>query len=451
MKKRAIWITIALLLVAYWTWLIWPPVYDLPRLAVPSPNAYNYDVAAAQSFANCDAPAVIVDQNTPSTLEKWQEYVEHVYWPDTSVVADAQFRKELLKRNTKTLAIARQGLRYGYVEPSPDCGAIDSDREKIKSISMLLLMDADERTSMGDAAAGARSYLDALAFVAGMPFGAREPIRRYAVCALSRLCGKLDAADLRDDDARLAAIQLRTKSITVDMQASMVEFELDDKHAGWPFAYPATAINGFYNAMRKTGVKSFSAVLPVYLSFKYLTMSHTEIISGSNRYYRKWMRRASQPYAKALQEPFPKTADDPITRFTLHPEYQCLGPEPPPYPADMVRADFEQRAIDNLLAACFALRRYRLDNGHYPETLLQLAPKYLTEAPLDPYTCRRHLKYAPQGKDFTVYSVGPDEADDGGAPLNLARSCCSEQKYAMRNKGDIVAHASGIVASLGSG
>ena len=61
-----------------------------------------------------------------------------------------------------------------------------------------------------------------------------------------------------------------------------------------------------------------------------------------------------------------------------------------------------------------ALRRYRLDHGSYPEQLSALAPAYLPEVPIDPFTGRPPT-YARRGAGFTLKA-------EGGREFKLAKS-----------------------------
>ena len=63
-----------------------------------------------------------------------------------------------------------------------------------------------------------------------------------------------------------------------------------------------------------------------------------------------------------------------------------------------------------------ALAAYRLEKGRYPQRLADLAPAYFKAAPLDPFS-GVEFKYrcAPDGSSYSLYSVGPDKTDDGGA------------------------------------
>ena len=79
-----------------------------------------------------------------------------------------------------------------------------------------------------------------------------------------------------------------------------------------------------------------------------------------------------------------------------------------------------QNGIDEAVVAC-ALERYRLAEGHYPESLDKLQPRFAKSLPHD--VCSgQALKYrVTEDGRFVLYSVGWNEQDDGGV-------------FALRNK-----------------
>jgi len=97
-------------------------------------------------------------------------------------------------------------------------------------------------------------------------------------------------------------------------------------------------------------------------------------------------------------------------------------------------------AMDRLLETRLALRAYRLQNGGYPASLDELAPRYLPKVPVDPFSNNQPLKYRTVGVKYGLYSIGPDRVDDGGKPVYNPQ--LSGNKYAgwvYNEKGDIVA------------
>ena len=77
------------------------------------------------------------------------------------------------------------------------------------------------------------------------------------------------------------------------------------------------------------------------------------------------------------------------------------------------RAALSQTGIQQVVVAC-ALERYRLKHGQLPDTLGALVPEFLKRVPNDVID-GQPLRYRRIGGDqFVLYSVGWNEADDGG-------------------------------------
>lgn len=64
-----------------------------------------------------------------------------------------------------------------------------------------------------------------------------------------------------------------------------------------------------------------------------------------------------------------------------------------------------------------AMRESWLAHGEYPATLAELAPGFLADLPLDPFS-GRNLVYRRLPVGYQLYSVGPDGIDDRGLPLS---------------------------------
>jgi hypothetical protein len=76
----------------------------------------------------------------------------------------------------------------------------------------------------------------------------------------------------------------------------------------------------------------------------------------------------------------------------------------------------DSNARRRLLICDLAIRLYQAEYGKLPERLEQLAPEYLRELPIDPFSGRPPV-YRPRGEAaFLLYSIGPDGNDDGGMP-----------------------------------
>jgi hypothetical protein len=87
------------------------------------------------------------------------------------------------------------------------------------------------------------------------------------------------------------------------------------------------------------------------------------------------------------------------------------------------RFSLAQTIVDEAVIAC-GLERFHLANGHYPDSLAELTPRFVEKLPHDLIT-GEPLKYrrTDDGR-FILYSVGWDGKDDGGmiAPKVVGKS-----------------------------
>jgi hypothetical protein len=82
-------------------------------------------------------------------------------------------------------------------------------------------------------------------------------------------------------------------------------------------------------------------------------------------------------------------------------------------------AGLRTEAICVVKRVAVAVQRYKLEHGEYPHELLSLVPEFLDAVPLDPYTQKPLVYKSDVGNPFTLYSVGPNESDDGGIDMEL--------------------------------
>jgi hypothetical protein len=88
----------------------------------------------------------------------------------------------------------------------------------------------------------------------------------------------------------------------------------------------------------------------------------------------------------------------------------------PAFSAAVTKIARIQCQID-LARIAIALERYRLANQNYPESLDELAPKFISEIPHDVINGEPlHYRLEPNGQ-FILYSIGWNEKDDGGRAI----------------------------------
>ena len=97
---------------------------------------------------------------------------------------------------------------------------------------------------------------------------------------------------------------------------------------------------------------------------------------------------------------------------------------------------YEMLTRYKILLVSAALKLYVIDNGRYPGNLDDLVPKYLPEAPTDPFNDFQPINYVQKDGRHVLYSYGPDRKDQEGRQ-NLDDIELVRHHYAQR-PGDIV-------------
>jgi hypothetical protein len=103
-----------------------------------------------------------------------------------------------------------------------------------------------------------------------------------------------------------------------------------------------------------------------------------------------------------------------VVRAILH-HYFVSGALLPALNRVSERAAAVQTAVNQAVLG-YALERYRLARGQFPEKLDALAPKFLAQLPQDVITGKPYKYHRTGAGQFTLYSVGWDQKDDNGEP-----------------------------------
>jgi hypothetical protein len=82
--------------------------------------------------------------------------------------------------------------------------------------------------------------------------------------------------------------------------------------------------------------------------------------------------------------------------------------------------EIDRQARARLTLAALAVERYRLAEGHLPQSLNNLVPAYAEIVPEDPFN-GQNLRYRRLKTGFVVYSVNDDLSDNGGAGISQKR------------------------------
>jgi len=119
-----------------------------------------------------------------------------------------------------------------------------------------------------------------------------------------------------------------------------------------------------------------------------------------------WPEKA-QASSKALERYRPDASSRPGGFFN-----RLFGWEHP-VGAFSMAVDPTRLVIDRSSRVAVAAERFQRDRGVLPNALADLVPQYLTHIPADPYSGRPLVFRAVAGV-YAIYSVGPNQKDDGG-------------------------------------
>ena len=88
----------------------------------------------------------------------------------------------------------------------------------------------------------------------------------------------------------------------------------------------------------------------------------------------------------------------------------------------------ESDAHLRLAIAAVAVERFRAANDRLPSRLEDLAPRFLSAVPLDPFT-GQPLQYKQLPRGYVIYSLDRDGQDDGGKEKPANRKSADKSSY----------------------
>jgi hypothetical protein len=174
--------------------------------------------------------------------------------------------------------------------------------------------------------------------------------------------------------------------------------------------------------------------------------------SGYTRLMDRVAAIAKLPWPEQIKTPEPTVPADAFTRLVFY--YPCMdrgciqgettiipGENYPYMDTGCILKQECSLALNRMLEIQLALQAYDQDHGHYPADLDELAPTYLSQHLVDPFSENQPFHYKLQGDKYVLYSVGPDTVDNGGTPI-YNNTWPTSFQYAVDNilqKGDVVA------------
>ena len=442
MKKIRVWVGIAVLVgfAAVWFVVTNAPVeYTVPpRLALPNPNAYDTYMKAAQNIV-CKDQIWEADSTTPPASSEFPLlHRDSKPLPPGVPVAGTLHRlyylaekQAVVEANAKALNIFREGLDQDFLLPLQT----DNNTPKlseIRNVSRLIALESIVFRESGENGKAMMSCLDGMKMANDIAIGGNlfPALVSNAMQVIARNEAWETIASLRQTETQEAIARLNNilveafpfKSILIEEKNSLLSMSQELCNSkNWRSQYiefpPA---NPWFTD------KPVTWEYYAKYSMKYagtLGMSRRGLYSSVEGDMEKQVNAADLSYPEYCRMNILES--NKITR-EVFPAYKKF------------RFKYEyNRCMNDLLLLQLSLHAYELEHGKYPVKLDELMPKYLANAPMDPFTSGAEYKYNRRSNGYMLYSVGPDLKDDGGKAV-----VCANPKFRYvvgSDKGDIVA------------
>jgi len=406
------------------------PTVSIPTPTMPTPNARDYYVAAANAVVDdAKIEAARAPQNPAGQSTGGQ--------PPPSL-AD---KEKLVAENAGAVQLLHRGFQYPYQEPpSRSFTTMFPHYAKIRALARFLSLEAQVDAEKGDVGGAMSASLDAIQMGERLPHGG--PLIGMLVGVACQAIGRKQAWRLVDGlDAAQARAAARRLEIIRTGHVPFADTLQEEEWMGQA---------GFLELMRRpdwagelanviapdpSGGQSANPLGREVFITRIRLMGKHRILADYTRTLDRIVTEGRQPFA--ARSPIP--AASPIA----NPISDMITPSFGNTRLNEVKADTENA----LLLVTLALRAYKLEHGAYPPTLTALTPRYLQAIPIDPFTLSGPLRYKLMGAKYMLYSVGPDGKDDGGAAIfdrtkpapTTAEGSDQRRDVLQDSQGDIVA------------
>lgn len=390
-----------------------PPVaVVVPTPVLPSPNAFDTFVAAhgvLQDDASCPVSQAIGKHSGFTQADK----------------------EAMLARNARALSLVRRGLTQPFVCP-PVRSFFDPHFSRasaeFRGLTRLLTLESQVKAGRGDWSGAAQSGLDAIALgekMAGgsgmlgmLVGGACQAIGRKAVApTVAHLDAKACRAAARRLESITASHVAFTATLTEEKWQTQASLQQLFRRPHWRGTLLEILCSDTFGKGFGLNGRDQARLL---LTSDDALMSH----------YTRWINAKIADAARPWPPSNVALPPDPLSRALADFE------TPRPRLRDMSGS----RTQNPLLMLTLALRAYKLEHGAYPETLAQLRPGYLKIVPADPFAASGPMRYKRRGAKYTLYSLGPDDKDDGGRAIDNPGVTTRARRFVEPDsRGDIVA------------
>ena len=424
-KKLMIGSVIAIALpfgvVLFWNHINATPVVKIPPYpSAPNPNGYDLYVASATAIIPAVPRVDAVNDAKPPTDPKIraQRYslARKTAWLNT---------------NAKAFAIFDQAMKTPTLSP-PDRSStmLFPSYAQLRELARCKTTESNARWMRKDYYGALSSGLDTIQLGHDMRRGGALIADLVGIAI-----GAIGRSVTHDTVEHLDATQAKNASRRIEKMLAN-RWNLDQVLTEAKYSAQARIMEVFQSPAKDWRGAFFDSNSPPTLAerVRCYTISKQEILDNIEADYDRQIVNARVPF---LQKGTPPTKfNDPFTKLFLG--------------STRIRAnDARDLAGDRLLMLNLALHAYQLEHGAYPLALKDLTPQYLKTIPADPFGNGEAMHYKSDGKTQTLWSIGPDEKDDGGTPIpsrNARPSSTPSPDGRVRlpsvlfdSKGDIVA------------
>ena len=416
----------------FWYWINIPPQIKIPTPVMPHPNGYDFFLRAAAVYVP-DKKGVdeITDHHEPMP-GKTKQYP----------LAD---KEAWLKQNAKAFQLLREGLKYPALHPVVRSEKFYLKYGQLRDLARALVVESHVRAARGDWGGAADNTLDDLEFgydisrggplIAGLVSNAVQAI---SLREMYRITPHLDARE-----AKLAAKRME------DLYAGRFPYFKTLQEEKW--THQAEMLEMMSEKSWRLNLVNMLSSPPLYvlviarithipytppsrLETAQAFLKNSPLLFISKRGFLNNYTKGIDAYIANGRLPYTKMKTVPVSgdKFTstLLSVYENTR-------WNWARMD----AYSVLDMTMLALRAYRLEKGHYPASLNELAPGYLKTIPVDPFS-DAPLHYQLQGNKYLLWSVGPDGVNNHAAPIINTDKYAASVRYRLLDpdsKGDVVA------------
>lgn len=376
----------------------------IPSEPLPRPNAFDSYVRAGAALADRNKIWDALARLNPRTGQ-WE--------PSRYSLAQ---QEALVRENAPALKLLRSGFAYRYVSPQPR-GAFPvlAYLPQFRHLATLLCLEGQVKAAHGDWNGAADCDLDAIKLGVDIPHGSAEVgwLNSLACQGMGRqrlweVAPHLDTRHAIQAAHRLEAIEAhRAPFVAVERQeewGGQANFIAIFRKPDWR----KTLIPDWFHDLGVIDDPA-SDISRRALSEWAKTADPQTVLRQYTQYREQFVRKALSPYAAKV--PIRPVPPDMLTAFGL------MVFKQEPYVSLYVR-DVSTQTHNAFMIVTLALDAYHREHGAYPNTLIELTPRYLHRVPGDPFALAGSLRYHRTGAQYILYSVGPNGNDDHGAPIS---------------------------------